>query len=146
MHGTYFTVNGRGHRHIADKCFFDTKTSAMNRHDIFPSLHSSRFRQTRFNVEFTRPEFLRMLGRRAAHRRLTMPPPFTENKRYRMKPGGFGDVVNRKVDSVYQTDAVFNLIGGVQGRLNRALPTTKQYRVRRCPKEFLLRSSRAHPV
>jgi hypothetical protein len=73
-------------------------------------------------------------------------PPFTENKRYRMKPRGIGDVVNRNAVSVYQTDAVLILIGGVQGRLKRALPTTKQYRVRRCSKICLLRSSRAHHV
>ena len=42
-----------GHRHVADKCFFDTKTSAMNRHEIFPDLHSSSFRQRRFNMGFT---------------------------------------------------------------------------------------------
>jgi hypothetical protein len=95
---------------------------------------------------FTRGELLQMLGAAAAYQRLTMPPLFIENKRYRIKPGGFDDVVNRKADSVYQTDAVFNLIGDVQGRLKRALPTTKQYRVRRCPKECLLRSSRAYLV
>jgi hypothetical protein len=33
-----------------------------------------------------------------------------------MKPRGIGDVVNRKAVSVYQTDAVLILIGGVQGR------------------------------
>jgi hypothetical protein len=54
------------------------------------------------------------------------PPSFTENKRYRTKPRGIGDVVNRNGGSVYQTDAVLILIGGVQGRLKRALPTTKQ--------------------
>jgi hypothetical protein len=42
--------------------------------------------------------------------------PFTENKRCRTKPRGFGDVVNRKALSVYQTDAVLILIGGVQRR------------------------------
>jgi hypothetical protein len=42
--------------------------------------------------------------------------PFTENKRYRVKPRGIGDVVNRNGASVYQTDAVLILIGGVQGR------------------------------
>jgi hypothetical protein len=43
-------------------------------------------------------------------------PPFTENKRYRIKPRGFGDVVNRNAVSVYQTDAVLTLIGAVQRR------------------------------
>jgi hypothetical protein len=44
------------------------------------------------------------------------PAPFTENKRWQIKPRGFGDVVNRKAVSVYQTDAVLILIGGLQGR------------------------------
>jgi hypothetical protein len=43
-------------------------------------------------------------------------PAFTENKRYRPKPHGIGDVVNRNGDSVYQTEAVLILIGGVQRR------------------------------
>jgi hypothetical protein len=43
-------------------------------------------------------------------------PPFTENKRYRTIPRGIGDVVNRNVVSVYETEAVLNLIDGVQGR------------------------------
>jgi lipoprotein-anchoring transpeptidase ErfK/SrfK len=38
-----------------------------------------------------------------------------------MKPRRFGDVVNPKAVSVYQTDAVLILVGGVQGRLQRAL-------------------------
>ena len=33
MHGTDVAVSDRGHRHVADKGFFDTKTSAMNRHE-----------------------------------------------------------------------------------------------------------------
>jgi hypothetical protein len=41
--------------------------------------------------------------------------PFTENKRYRTKPRGIGDVVNRNAVPVYQTDAILILIGGVQG-------------------------------
>jgi lipoprotein-anchoring transpeptidase ErfK/SrfK len=40
---------------------------------------------------------------------------FTENKRYPPIPRGIGDVVNRKPVSVYQTDAVLILIGGVAG-------------------------------
>jgi hypothetical protein len=43
--------------------------------------------------------------------------PFTENKRYGEKPRRIDDVVNRKAVSVYQTDAVLILVGGVQGRL-----------------------------
>src|SRR5260370_22556199 len=69
-------------------------------------------------------------------------PPFTENKRYRPKPRAIGDVVNRNAVSVYQTDAVLILIGGVQSA-HPGAPTTKQYRVRRCSKECLLRSLRA---
>jgi hypothetical protein len=111
----------------------------MNRHEIFPDLHSSRFTRKRFNIGFTPEKSCEALVciRTPAinHGR----PPFTENKRYRTKPRGIGDVVNRKAVSVYQTDAVLILIGVVQGRLKRALPTTKQYRVRRCSKECLLR-------
>ena len=42
--------------------------------------------------------------------------PFIENKRYRIKPRRIDDVVNRNAVSVYQTDAVLVLVGGVQGR------------------------------
>src|ERR1700694_416496 len=38
MHGTDVSVNDYGHRHVAEKCFFDTKTLAMNRHEIFTDL------------------------------------------------------------------------------------------------------------
>jgi len=44
------------------------------------------------------------------------PPAFIENKRYRSKPRGIDDVVNRNGASVYQTEAVLILIGEVQGR------------------------------
>src|SRR5580700_1103192 len=64
---------------------------------------------------------------------------FTENKRYRIKPRAIDDVVNRNADSVYQTDAVLILAGDVQRRRSGA-PTTKQYRVRRCPIKCILRS------
>jgi hypothetical protein len=43
-------------------------------------------------------------------------PVFIENKRYRSKPHGIRDVVNRNDDSVYQTEAVLILIGCVQRR------------------------------
>jgi hypothetical protein len=43
-------------------------------------------------------------------------PAFIENKRYRSKPYGIQDVVNRNDDSIYQTEAVLILIGGVQRR------------------------------
>jgi hypothetical protein len=38
---------------------------------------------------------------------------FIENKRYRIKPRAIDDVVNRNAVSVYQTDAVLILAGGV---------------------------------
>jgi hypothetical protein len=107
----------------------------MNRHEIFPDLHFPSFRQKRFNIEFTPGTVVRCAACRHTptinHARL----PFTENKRYRMKPRRFSHVVNRNAASVYQTDAVLILVGGVQGRLKRALPKTdsiktKQYRVR----------------
>jgi lipoprotein-anchoring transpeptidase ErfK/SrfK len=53
--------------------------------------------------------------------------PFIENKRYRTKPHGIDDVVNRKAASVYQTDAVLILIDGVQGRLKTGVPQDDQY-------------------
>src|SRR5882757_2157536 len=49
---------------------------------------------------------------------------FIENKRYRIKPRATDDVVNRNAVSVYQTDAVLILAGGVQRRRSGA-PTTK---------------------
>jgi hypothetical protein len=57
-------------------------------------------------------------------------PPFIENKRYRAKPRQIDDVVNRNVDSVYQTDAVSLLAVHVQRRRSGA-STTKTVRVRR---------------
>src|SRR5580698_2470753 len=65
-------------------------------------------------------------------------PAFTENKRYQIKPRAIDDVVNRNAGSVYQTDAVLILAGGVQRRRSGA-PTAKQYRVRRCPTKSILR-------
>src|SRR6266436_3549271 len=79
-------------------------------------------------------------------------PSFIENKRYRSKPRPVGGMVNPKADSVYQTDAVLILVGGVQGRFRKralgkeSFNKTKQYRVRRCSKECLLRSLRARLV
>jgi hypothetical protein len=75
----------------------------------------------RFNARFTQgtDSMMRADGHIPAinHAR----PAFIENKRCRAKPRGFGDVVNPKTVSVYQTDAVLILIGGVQRRFNRAL-------------------------
>jgi hypothetical protein len=115
----------------------------MNRHEIFPDLHSFRFKQTRFNMEFT-PEprcETRVEGRIPTINYAL--PAFTENKRYRIKPRAIGDVVNPNAGSVYQTDAVLILAGGVQRRRSGA-PTTKQYRVRRCPTECILPFLPAH--
>jgi len=70
----------------------------------------------RFNVRFT-PE---LVGQTNCSRRTPTinhaSRAFIENKRYRSKPHGIRDVVNRNGDSVYQTEAVLILIGGVQRR------------------------------
>jgi hypothetical protein len=101
----------------------------------------------RFNIGFT-PEIAPKPG--GCGHTLTINhahPPFTENKRCWTKPRAIGDVVNRKAVSVYQTNAVLILMVACKGRLKRALhdaTVTKQYRVRRCSKECLLRSSPAH--
>ena len=85
----------------------------MNRHETFPELQSSCFKQTRFNTEFTpEPVIKTCVDRRIPtinHARSA----FTENKRYRAKPRAIDDVVNRNADSVYQTDAVLILVSGV---------------------------------
>src|SRR5665213_377376 len=39
MHGTDISIGDGGHRHVAGNCCFDTKTSAMNRHEALPELH-----------------------------------------------------------------------------------------------------------
>jgi hypothetical protein len=62
-------------------------------------------------------------------------PPFIENKLYRPKPHRVGGMVNPKAVSVYQTDAVLILVGGVRGRFeggrsSNSFNKTKQYRVR----------------
>jgi hypothetical protein len=36
MHGTDLAIDIRRHRDVAHNSFFDTKTSAMNRHEICP--------------------------------------------------------------------------------------------------------------
>jgi hypothetical protein len=41
MHRTDVAVDGD--RHVAVECFLDTKPLAMDRHEIFPDLHSSMF-------------------------------------------------------------------------------------------------------
>ncbi len=99
---------------------------------FFLTFNSSSFTQMRFNIGFTRGNCVEERSRPPTPTINHALPPFIENKRYRIKPRRIGDVVNRKAVSVYQTDAVLILGGGVQGRLKRALATTKQYRVRRC--------------
>jgi lipoprotein-anchoring transpeptidase ErfK/SrfK len=79
----------------------------------------------RFNTRFTPATAAGHAARRRTPTINHARPPFTENKRYPIKPRRFGDVVNRKAVFVYQTDAVLILLGGVQGRLKRALATTK---------------------
>ena len=70
----------------------------------------------RFNVRFT-PE---LAGEECRFARTPTinhaSSAFIENKRYRSKPYGIQDVVNRNDDSIYQTEAVLILIGGVQRR------------------------------
>jgi hypothetical protein len=81
----------------------------MNRHEIFPDLHSTGFILMRFNTGFTPGIVVKRAFRCHTPTINHARPPFTENKRYRMKPRGIGDVVNRKAVSVYQTDAVLIL-------------------------------------
>jgi membrane peptidoglycan carboxypeptidase len=70
----------------------------------------------RFNVRFT-PELVEEDCRLARTPTINHASrAFIENKRYRSKPHGIRDVVNRNGDSVYQTDAVLILIGEVQRR------------------------------
>src|ERR1700694_1928993 len=116
----------------------------MKRHELFPDLHFSSFTQMRFNIGFTRGIGWKVCPNCRTPTINHAREPFIENKRYRKKPREIDGVVNRKAASVYQTDAVLILVGGVQGRRSDA-PTTKQYRVRRCSKACLLRSSPAQP-
>src|SRR5664279_567103 len=72
MHGTDIAVCVGGHRYVAAfESFFDTKTSAMTRHEMVPDLHSSSFTHMRFNIGFT-PEPLCSMRFAAAHQPLTM--------------------------------------------------------------------------
>jgi regulator of extracellular matrix RemA (YlzA/DUF370 family) len=66
MHGTGIIVSNWGHRYISNSGLFDTKTSAMNRHENFLELNSSPFKQMRFNAGFT-PELLHATFGRAQH-------------------------------------------------------------------------------
>jgi hypothetical protein len=89
------------------------------------NLHSSCFKQTRFNTEFTPELVIKTCGARRIPTINHACSAFTENKRYRTKPRAIGDVVNRNADSVYQTDAVLILVSGVQRRRSGA-PKIKQ--------------------
>jgi hypothetical protein len=70
----------------------------------------------RFNVWFTPGTVCEARADRRIPTINHASPAFIENKRYRSKPRGIGDVVNRNVGSVYQTEAVLILIGCVQRR------------------------------
>jgi hypothetical protein len=89
---------------------------------LFLTFTLSSFTQMRFNMRFTPGTAATTRWRPSQPTINHARPPFIENKRYRMKPRRIGDVVNPKAVSVYQTDAVLVLVGGVQGRLKRALP------------------------
>jgi hypothetical protein len=92
----------------------------------------------RFNIGFMPGTVIERITRRRTPTINHARPPFIENKRCPRKPRAVDDVVNRNAVSVYQTDAVLILSGGVQGRFRKAgAPNansnkTKQYRVRRC--------------
>jgi hypothetical protein len=97
----------------------------MNRHEISPGLSSSLLDRGALTPG-SRGKF--PTGVRVHRRTPTINharAAFTENKRYPAKPRGIADVVNRKAVSVYQTDAVLVLVGGVQRRRSGAA-TTKQ--------------------
>jgi hypothetical protein len=73
------------------------------------------------------------------------PAAFIQNKRYPINQRATDDVVNRNGASVYQTDQVLICSDRVHGVV-QALPRTnsdEEYRVRRCPEKYPLRSSRA---
>src|SRR5260370_16956156 len=101
---------------------------------LFLTFHSSSFTQMRFNIGFTPGTVVQPVPRRRTPAINHAHPPFIENKRYRMKPRRIGDVVNRKAVSVYQTDAVLILIGGVPGRLETGRSGTRTVSRRNTPK------------
>src|SRR5882724_6624842 len=76
-------------------------------------------------------------------------PAFIQNKRYRANPGPFSGVVNRNAVSVYQTEAVLDFIHHVRRRLPASRKTisatTKQYRVRPCPRRCPRQCPRRFP-
>src|SRR4029078_9878806 len=124
MHGADIAFGNGGHRHVsAAECLFDTKTFAMNRHEIFPDLHSSSSRRMRFNIGFTPgTDIKRALA--PIDKRLTMPSRASLKINAADKTRRVRNVVNRKPVSVYQTDAV--LVFSVLRALEQALATAKQ--------------------
>jgi lipoprotein-anchoring transpeptidase ErfK/SrfK len=69
----------------------------------------------RFNIGFTPGTAVSCAAARRTPTINHAPAPFIENKRYRPKPPPVGGMVNRKAGSVYQTEAVLILVGGVRG-------------------------------
>ena len=66
VHGTNLAVHHCEWRQVACERFFDAKTFALIRHEVFPDLHLCRSRPMRFNNGFTaRPVAKRR--RRARH-------------------------------------------------------------------------------
>ena len=68
--------------------FFDTKTFAIDRHEIFPPLHFTRvLDRCDLTSRFTPEHVVAALCLRLAHQRLTMSVPrSSQNKRYRPNP------------------------------------------------------------
>jgi hypothetical protein len=73
----------------------------------------------RFNIGFTPGTVIERIMRRRTPTINHARPPFIENKRCPPKPRAVDDVVNRNAVSVYQTDCVLILSGGVQGRFRK---------------------------
>jgi len=82
-----------------------------------PELHSEAIKQTRFNMKFT-PGTRYQTPRAYTPTINHAPAKFTENKRYAAKPRPVDDVVNQNRDSVYQTEVVLILAGGVPKRFS----------------------------
>jgi hypothetical protein len=74
----------------------------------------------RFNIGFTPGTDLACAARRQTPTINHGHPPFIENKRCPTKPRAVDDVVNRNAVSVYQTDCVLILSGGVAGALSKS--------------------------
>src|SRR5271154_361341 len=94
---------------------------------LFLTFTPSSFTQMRFNIRFTPGPTVIAFGARRSLAVNHAAVPFIENKRYPLKPRRIGDVVNRKAVSVYQTDAVLILLGGVQGRSKKVRLRKEQF-------------------